>query len=85
MLDLLRCCVVVLLAIGVSYASITSKCPQLLPVPSDSSPALLMGTVEVVLTADEDGKYGVVLLLQQIISGQDAMINVLSSQRGLQT
>ena len=69
-----------LLAVSVSHASITSKCPDLLPAPSDSSPAILVGTVQDTLAADKDGKYGVVLLLQHVIVGEDVMEEILSSE-----
>ena len=70
--------------IGVRHASSTSKCPDLLPVPSDSAPALLVGTARDILPADKDGEYGVVLLLQQVINGQDVMKNILSTPEELQ-
>ena len=70
--------------IGVKHASVTSKCPDLLPVPSDSAPALLVGTAEDILPADKDGVYGVVLSLQQVTSGQGAMENILSTKDYLQ-
>lgn len=69
--------------IGVRHASGTSKCPDLLPVPSDSSPALLVGTAEDVLPSDKYGEYGVFLSLQQVISGQGVMENILSTKDDL--
>lgn len=84
MVDVFRYCVVIFVLIGVRQANVTSKCPHLLPVPSDTSPALLVGTAEDVLPADKDGEYGVVLLLQQVINGQDVMENILSTQDDIQ-
>ena len=84
MVDVLRCFVVISVLVGVRHASGTSKCPDLLPVPSDSSPAVLVGTARDVLPADKDGEYGVVLLLQQVINGQDVMKNILTTQDDLQ-
>ena len=80
MADMLRCYITILLAVSVSHASVTSKCPDLLLAPSDSSPALLVGTVQDKLVADKDGKYGVVLLLQHVTIGEDVMEEYLSSQ-----
>ena len=71
---------VLLAAASVSHASITSKCPELLSAPSDSSPASIVGVVQDTLAADEDGKYGVVLSLQHVITGQDVMKDISSSQ-----
>lgn len=79
MIDILRC-YVILLAITVSHARVTSKCPDLLLAPSDSSPAILVGIVQDKLAVDKSGKYGVVLLLQHVIIGEDVMEEFLSSQ-----
>jgi len=85
MVDVLRRYVLVLLAVsGVSHASITSKCRELLLVPSDSAPAVVIGTAQEVLADDKDGRYGVVISLQQVISGQDVMKDILSFQGDLQ-
>ena len=73
-------CYILLLAFGISHASISSKCPELMSVPSDSSSALLLGMVQDVTAPDKNGEYGVVLLLQHIIRGQDVMEDILSSK-----
>lgn len=71
---------ILILIVSIASASISSKCPELLEVPSDSSSALLVGMVQDVLATDKDGNYAVALLLEQIIKGHDVMKDVLSSQ-----
>ena len=79
MVDILTC-YVILLAVTISHARVASKCPDLLLAPSDSSTAVLVGTVQDKLSADKDGEYGVVLLLQHVIIGEDVMEEYFSSQ-----
>ena len=79
MIGILRC-YVMLLTLAVSHARVTSKCPDLLLAPSDSSPAVLVGIVQDKLAADKGGKYGVVLSLQHVIIGEDVIEEFLSSQ-----
>lgn len=74
----LSCCYIILLVIGISQAIISSKCPELQPIPSATSPALLVGIVQDVVTSDKHGEYGVVLLLQHVIRGEDVMKDTLS-------
>ena len=61
------------LAAEVNIAVNPSKCPELLNVPSDTSPVIFAGIVQDVTAPDDSGNYGAVLTVEQVLLGEDIL------------
>ena len=66
------------LAVESTYAAIPNKCPELLNVPSDTASAIFAGVVQDLLAPEENGNYKAMLIVEEILLGEDAMKDYLS-------
>jgi len=66
------------LAVESTFAATPSKCPELLNVPSDTASATFAGVVQDLLAPEENGNYEAVLIVEEILLGEDAIKDYLS-------
>jgi len=61
------------LAAESTFAATPTKCPELVNVPSDSSSVIFAGVVQDLLVPEENGNYKAMLIVEEVLLGEEAM------------